>query len=560
MIKLAATHYWRQLGLMADPFPAATPLNLYYTTHWQRYIDFLLNTEQYRKSLLLIIGDEGVGKTTLLNQAHSFLENKSKIIKIEANTAFRPEVLLTFLANECHSLPLKSQATLELAADTFLDLLYKQGHHYFLLIDNAELLPQETQALCLSLVKHQALSKPCLQIILAGKIILQEQFEEILKSQEEGLQNYLIQILAIQPFSQEDVSHYLRSQLKLAGDTGKITFFSETEITTIYRSSQGLPMRIQAKARETLQKLVKPENNFSLHTFVSRFKIRPKFLWMILSFLIFLLILWLSFSYLPAYLAHYRSNTTDPSTETTHITEPNIQEENTYTPGSHIIVNGEIHTVEEPQAPSKPEAIVVEPVVAEKPINQIVKKLPPPTNKLMTENDKKIVTKLKTEQLVPRQNQTTAPEEDTSPINPNSLEARERVIINGEIQNLPTLSGKNKNQKSTSATQEQKGTIFNATEKNLLNVSGKHFTVQFFISSDLEEIQNFLNKYNVSNETKVYRTIRQNKLFYVVVGGDFISRHQAAEFISHLNPELQQLKPWTRSLLSVHQDIMNRDI
>jgi type II secretory pathway predicted ATPase ExeA len=421
MIKLASAHYWRQLGLMTDPFPAATPLALFHTERWQHYLDFLLNTEQYRKALLLVIGESGVGKTTLLNQAYQSLQNKTKVLKIEADPKLDPESLLSFLAHALNALPSQNQANIEDAAETLLDRLQTTQLNYVLIIDKADLLPTATQGLCLHLVKYQVITRPCLQIILTGNLKLQEQFEKISHTQQNALHAYLIQILAIQPFSQEEVERYLKNQLKLAGDTGQLTFFSPLEIEKIYRASRGRPVGVQAAARTLLQNLVKPRKNSI--KFKSPSKTKYRFLALILVFSL----LGLGLSRLPSHWTHFshwfHSDQKEIASQPVQpVLNPSPIENTLYAPGSHLVINGETRTV---------------PALEESSAKPIPMSEPPVAPPITPGPVKKITTKIKTEDLVPRAQ--TAAKENT--LAPQSLAAREKVIINGEIQDLPLILG-----------------------------------------------------------------------------------------------------------------------
>jgi type II secretory pathway predicted ATPase ExeA len=437
MIKLAATHYWRQLGLMTDPFPLGAPVGLHYTDRQLQYLDFLLNTEQYRKALLLVVGEPGVGKTTLINRAYQALQNKTKILKIEATPALHPESLLTFLANALHALPSQNQNNLEIAAETFLDRLQTTDLNYLLIIDNADLLPTKTQELCLYLVKYQVITQTCLQLILVGNLMLQQQFAKILKIQATALDDYLIQILSIQPFNQIEVEQYLKNQLKLAGDRGQITFFSLRDIEKIYHASRGRPMGIQAVARTLLQKLVQPKKEPPTYLEAKEprppSKIKRRVL---VSFLFLSLFLWAITRFLPLWTNPFfaRFPVTNPRSsmvltkqapvEVTIKEEAPAQTTPPYAAGSHLIVNGEMTTtVDKPASPIVPETISVPEAPSPLPI------APLPS--------KKILTKIKTEDLVPRKTSLS----NSTPTPSHSLAEREKIIINGEIQELPVLLG-----------------------------------------------------------------------------------------------------------------------
>jgi DamX protein len=539
MIKLSSVHYWRQLGLMSDPFPEAMPLALYYTERWQQYLDFLLHTDQYRKSLLLVVGEAGVGKTILVNKAYQSLQNQAKIIKLAASSTLRPENLLTSLAREFHALALQSQPRIDLAAETFLSSLHKTDKQYFVVIDNADLLPVETLELCLYLVKHQVITQTSLQLVLVGSLNLQTQFTKILRSKKETLQEYLLQILSVQPFSKEEVAHYIKDQLKHAGDTGRITFFSVAEIEKIYRDSQGLPAGIQAAARACLQQLVEPKRSFSnFFSSVLNQQRRRLFLWLLLIVLIVFFMLWRSvphwaekFSW-PHFLTGQAENKVELKASSLPENNENAQETTeTYAPGSHIIVNGKMHTVGESQSPLPHE-------VAEE-----AKPVIPP--------GKKIITKIKTEDLVPRKEPVSQ--------KAHTLEEREKIIINGEIQELPVLLGQTPSKRVILDSTADPLASLNPIEKKLLEANEQYFTVQLFISNDIAQAQDFIRQNTLINQAIVYRTLRQGELLYVVILGDFPSRRAANNAIATLSPAVQKLNPWPRSFLSVHQDIMTRE-
>ena len=397
MIKLVSSHYWRQLGLLSDPFPEDVSPLVYSTREWQHSLNFLLNTEQYRKALLLVVGKAGVGKTTLLNQAAATLSSHHKILKLEASADLQPEAFLTCLAQELYALPLQHQANLQTASDTFLDLLQKTAKNYILIIEAADSLSAEVKALCLYLVKQQILTKTCLQIILVGTEDLPSQLKQVMQSQRDHLDDYIIQILSVTPFDRAAVEAYLKEQLKVAGHTGQITFFAPDDLDTITAVSQGFPVAISREARRVLQNLVKlPTVRFQKKRSLKKGRL------VLLIVLLGLLVFVVQDDMREKKLADIQliPMTPVPSLPMRQPPAPPPPQE-TYPSGSHLIVNGEIRIVDKAQ-----------------PVTPALAASPTPAT----------------------------PEKTITPATQNSLQARERLIIDGEIQNLPKVLGQVKGQ------------------------------------------------------------------------------------------------------------------
>ncbi len=503
-IKLNSNHYWRQLQLEADPFPLSAEPIPYITPRWHQYINFLLNIEQYRHLLLLVVGPNQVGKSTLLQIILQRLKQQTitpiSVLQIQAHAKLNPKEFAVLLA-KAFTLPAGMEPDIHFNPAEELTELKKTGKRYMVFIDDAEQLPLETQQFCLNLIKEQASIAGCLQIVLFGSLNLVDQFKKIVQQQGDLSHTHIINTLRIDPFSRDDLQRLIKSHLQAAGYTGRITLFSKTDSWQLYEETGGLPGKIITTAREFLLELASPNSladkpNNTQDNIILSFFDKSRW-WIAILIVIAILLFWV----LPWLQDDAKDNML----------------KNEITPAKAISF-------------SAPAAVNSSPAVSSSPA-PAVSSMPPAAS--------------------------TTPKPAISPPIPTNTTPGERVVINGNISTVPAATANADTVAiAVAPIQYLSADELTDTEKRLLKVSSKIYTLQLFLSSSPDNVQAFVNQHNIADLAAIFRTIRNKQIVYVVTLGYFPSKKEAANTIYSLDPALQKLKPFPRSFASVHKDIL----
>ena len=138
-----------------------------------------------------------------------------------------------------------------------------------------------------------------------------------------------------------------------------------------------------------------------------------------------------------------------------------------------------------------------------------------------------------------------------------STQGEERVEIPGEVTDLLTqkieqlskpidgamLSGQNR------STDKQYHELPLSDE-----IADDHFTIQLSASSSLENLLAFA-KSNILTNYRIYETQRENKIWFVLIKGDYPSIKDAKAAIVSLPNNLQKNTPWVKSGATIKKEI-----
>ena len=192
------------------------------------------------KGFLLLTGDVGTGKTTLINTLIASLSNDVIYASIPDPSLEK----MDFFNHIATAFGIGDEFTSKgkfLSRFThFLQNTYEKGQKVLLIIDESQLLTQElleeTRLLSNIVTKD---SNPLLNIFFVG----QYEFNELIRRPENrAIAQRLTLNYYIEPLTFEETGEYIRHRLKIAGTTKKI--FTTSAIREIYAFSHGFPRRI----------------------------------------------------------------------------------------------------------------------------------------------------------------------------------------------------------------------------------------------------------------------------------------------------------------------------
>ena len=243
--------YLDNYGLQEAPFAAVNEDRfLYLDAERAQRLNLLQHMTQYSNLLLIVQGEEGVGKTSLLNRFVKNAHANWRICQVTANTMMDAEQLL-FQAAQGFGVQQLPQD-----AGQLQEMLYARVatiHHNdeipILIIDDAHELPRDALLAIFNLADAQIDDANLLRIIL----FCEPQIEKILAARDvRPLRDRVTHTMEIPPLDEDTTAEYLKHRLAVAGFTGGSPFTPKM-IRRIYKASQGIPARINTLAHDTLE-------------------------------------------------------------------------------------------------------------------------------------------------------------------------------------------------------------------------------------------------------------------------------------------------------------------
>jgi general secretion pathway protein A len=231
--------YKKYFGLQANPFnPSPDPRFLFLTGATREALAALAYGIRNKKGFLLLTGEVGTGKTTLLNRLLEWLGEERVATAYIFNSRLNENEFFDFVLNDfgiaCESRE-KSQRLLKLN-DWLLDR-YRERRGAVLIVDEAQNLSADVLEEIRLLTNMETTREKLLQILLAGQPELEEKLRH--SSMRQLRQRITIRCNTC-PLSREEMQAYINERLRIAGANGT-PIFSVEAVDSVYRHSQGIP-------------------------------------------------------------------------------------------------------------------------------------------------------------------------------------------------------------------------------------------------------------------------------------------------------------------------------
>jgi general secretion pathway protein A len=242
--------YKKFFGLRENPFNVnPDPRYLYSTRHTEEALAVLTYGIQSRKGFILLSGEVGTGKTTLLNKMLDWLHRENMVTAFVFNPRLNVTQFMDFMMADfgitCES-KLKSQVLLKL--NHWLLERYRAGETAILIVDEAQnLSPQVLEEIRL-LTNLETSTEKLLQIVLCGQPELEMKLNQPMLRQ---LRQRITLRCKTHPLGLEETTGYIAERLRVAGADGAPIFLPET-IESIHRYSRGIPRVINLLCEHAL--------------------------------------------------------------------------------------------------------------------------------------------------------------------------------------------------------------------------------------------------------------------------------------------------------------------
>ena len=231
--------YKEFFGLRANPFNVnPDPRYLFLTRHTEEALACLTYGIQSRKGFVLLTGEVGTGKTTLINKLLEWLRLQQVATAFVFNSRMNVPQFLDYMMADfgitCESRS-KSQI-LQRLYNWLLDR-YRAGETAVLIVDEAQNLTDEVLEEIRMLTNLETFTEKLLQIVLVGQPELETKLKQ---PQLRQLRQRLTLRAKTHPLTLEETKAYVQQRLRIAGSDGRQIFDSEA-LVSIHKYSSGIP-------------------------------------------------------------------------------------------------------------------------------------------------------------------------------------------------------------------------------------------------------------------------------------------------------------------------------
>jgi len=242
--------YTEYYHLSAKPFQLKPDPDFFFgSAGHKRAMAYLEYGMAQEEGFIIITGEVGAGKTTLVRNLFKKMESDKIVAAQIANTGLNSDDTLRIVSAafglEYEGL---SKASLLIGIEKFLHQCDQNGKRALLVVDEAQNLSSHTVEELRMLSNYQTDKKPLLQTFLLG----QPEFRKILLGEDmQQLRQRVAATYHLGPMNQAETKSYIEHRLSTAGWNNDPSF-SEDAYTAIYNYTGGIPRKINTLCERVL--------------------------------------------------------------------------------------------------------------------------------------------------------------------------------------------------------------------------------------------------------------------------------------------------------------------
>jgi len=247
--------YRQRYGLAEDPFSDDYSFPLFTGAGRRQVLDQLLHLAQFSNSLLVVLGEYGVGKTRI---AHAFMDSLSDTdlvcyLTIQSGQTLE-QIFLAII--EAFEIPFQDAPSAEKLLSCLENFIQEQPDSEtdglaVVVLDNAHLLDDQTLSV-LSALLHSFPQQTRLHVVMVGEPLLMPRLERLCPEQ------LLINDFYLPSFSLTESVDYLNFRMEMADYLGP-EIFTDGLVDSWWRQAQGQIHVLHELAQERLLESVMPK-------------------------------------------------------------------------------------------------------------------------------------------------------------------------------------------------------------------------------------------------------------------------------------------------------------
>ncbi len=535
--------YRQRYGLSEDPFAHDYSFPLFTGAGRRQLLDQLLHLCQFSNSLLVVLGENSVGKTRIAHAFMDSLSDQDQICFLSLRSGQSLEQILVSInqAFGIQSGDVPSTENLLAALESFIaeEALVEDEGLALVVLDNAHLLDDQTISVLTALLNNFP-QQNRLHLALFGEPALMHRLERL------SPENLLCNDFYLQAFNLLETVDYLNFRMEMADYLGP-EIFTEAKVDAWWRQAQGQLNVLHGLAEEHLLESVTPATAMNK---------RPLPVVHIIAISLLVTVVGVAFLYmgddesdLKPVVAAQSSATGPQSASFTSSPVSSLELTSTQTPVQPLMqslpppessVATQSHTVVGPEPAS---AAATNPAIEIQPRSEIVQEQVVPLAQLPTAPPK-----LATQPAAVSEPNVELPSQPVAKLQPVSSVAiiatssapSVAVKPNPPIAAEPIAAGK-------PATK--------VMERNLLNWKAGEYTIQLLGVSNQKAALDYIAAQPNKKELLMFKSKRAGKDWFVVVTGRFMSSAQARQAISKLPTAQRDAGPWPRDLKTIQAEI-----
>ena len=242
--------YLEHYGLDEPPFSALVDERFYFSTaESSQRMSLLVHMTQYSDMVLMVLGEEGMGKSTLLQAYIKSAHDNWHICRINANSMMDKDQLLFRIAEDfgLGFLPSDSAELQEMLYEKMTQL-HQNDVLPVIIVDDAHELPTDAISQLFIMAEIKAGDITMVHIVLFAEPQIDKTINasNVRKIRERIGHNF-----ELSPFGETETAEYILNRMTHAGLQGENPF-SQKVIRQIHKQSQGNPARINELAHSAL--------------------------------------------------------------------------------------------------------------------------------------------------------------------------------------------------------------------------------------------------------------------------------------------------------------------
>lgn len=242
--------YKKFFGLAANPFNVnPDPRFLFLTRYIREALACLTYGVQTRKGFVLLSGEVGTGKTTLLNKFLQWLHVQRTPTAFMFNPRLTVPEFFSMMMND-FGIPCDGhdKSKVLMALNDWLLQRYRAGETAVLIVDEAQTVSNEVLEEIRLLTNLETSTEKLLQIVLSGQPELEHRLKD---AQLRQLRQRITLRCRTCPLTREETHSYVAQRLRIAGSDGA-PIFSPESLDAIFHYARGVPRVINLLCEHAL--------------------------------------------------------------------------------------------------------------------------------------------------------------------------------------------------------------------------------------------------------------------------------------------------------------------